>query len=741
MIHALRARLRPLAQHPAAGPIVRWVVPFPAMYLVLHVLLANKRPPFGIFLYGAILGLLYAMVAFGLILIYKANRIINFGLAEMGAFCATFAVLLIKSRWEIPYLLAFAIALATALVAGLVVDTIVVRWFANSPRLILSVATIFVGLIFAYFQFFLPEWITDKVVDPSPPNTPFTDITATIGGFRFTANALVVVVAVAIVVVALSLFFKLTDTGLAVRASAENADRAALLGIPVKRVSTIVWMIGTALASLGVFLRAPIVGLPIGTLVGPQVLLFALTAAVAGRMERFTDALICAVGLGVLEQTLYYFSGNASIASAVVLPVLLALMLLQRGQLSRGHDSGVATWSLAAEYRPTPPELRRLPEVEWGTVLSKGLALAAVVCVPLVLGVFHRNVASVIVVYGIVGVSLVILTGWAGQISLGHWGFAGIGAAVAAGMAAHVKADFFVCLLVAGLVGAIAAVVVGLPALRIQGLYLAVATLAFAISVQVYVLSPEYAEWLLPERSVGIGRPMLYGRFDLANDRTFYWVALVFLGLALLSARSLRNSRTGRVLIATRDNQRGAQSYGISVPRARLTAFAISGFWAAIGGGLFAFHQGAIDSLAFRPEESLLMLTIVVIGGLTSLPGALLGALFIGWIRFGLSPEAQFLVGAGGSLLILMFLRGGLAQLIYGTRDAGLRWVADRRGLLVPSLVADRLRDTGAVVEAPAEVLIEEVPAATGALTCPACGEAVAIEDAPTHEHFVGAPA
>jgi branched-chain amino acid transport system permease protein len=692
--------------------LLRWVLPFPVGYLALHVLLANRRPPFGIFLFGAVLGLLYAMVAFGLILIYRANRIINFGIAEMGAFCATAAVLLIKSRWEIPYVVAFAIALGTAMVAGIVVDSVVVRWFAKSPRLILSVATIFVGLIFAYFQFFLPQWITGRIVDPAPPETPFSGLTATVGGFRFDANALVVVLAVALVVVGLSLFFRITDTGLAVRAAAENADRAALLGIPVRRVSTIVWMIGTALAALGVFLRAPVVGLPVGVLVGPQVLLFALTAAVAGRMERFTDALVCAVGLGVLEQTLYYFSGNPSIASAVVLPVLLALMLLQRGQLSRGHDSGVATWSLAAEYRPTPPELRRLPIVEWVTASTKALTLLAVVCLPFALGVFHRNIASVVVVFAIVGVSLVILTGWAGQISLGQWGFAGIGAAVAGGMSSHANADFFVCLLAAGLVGAVAAVVVGLPALRIQGLYLAVATLAFSIAVQVYVLSPQYTSWLLPPREEGIRRPLLYGRFDLTDDTVFYWVALIFLGLALLSARALRNSRTGRILVATRDNQRGAQSYGISVERARLTAFAISGFWAAIGGGIFAFHQGAIDQLAFRPETGLLMLTIVVVGGLTSLPGAVLGAVFIGWTRYGLSSEAQFLVGAGGSLLILMFLRGGLAQVIYAARDGMLRWVADRQGLLVPSLVADRRAEAGEV-EGEADVVLDAAEAVT----------------------------
>ena len=677
-----------------AGPALRLLAGGLALYFALGFAMRHHRPPLGIFLFGGVLGMLYALIAFGLILIYRANRIINFAIAEMGSASAVLAVLLMKSRWHLPYVPAFALAIAGGVVSGLLIDLIVVRWFAKSPRLVLSVATIFIGLLFAALQFFMPAWINGRLVDPAPPRTPFTSLATTIGGFRFNANALVVVMALVVVIVGLGAFFRFSDIGLAVRASAENADRAALLGIPVKRVSTVVWMIAGGLAALGVFLRAPVVGLPIGVLVGPQVLLFGLTAAVAGRMERFAPALVAALVLGVLEQTLFYFSGNPSLASAVVLPVLLVIMLTQRGDVSRGQDAGVATWSLAAEQRPTPPELRRLPEVAWGRVAVMAAVVVLAVSAPLGFDTFRRNIVSVVVIYAIVGVSLVVLTGWAGQISLGQFGFVGIGAATAAGMYAHVHADFIVCLVVAGLVGAVAAVVIGLPALRIQGLYLAVTTLAFAIAVQVYVLSPEYSAWLLPKRSEGVPRPLLYGRFDLANDRNFYWFALVVLALAVLSARALRNSRTGRVLVATRDNVRGAQSYGVSIARARLTAFAVSGFWAALAGGLFAFHQGAIDGQAYDPRYSLLMLTIVVIGGLTSLPGAILGALFIGWTRYYLSGPAQVLVGGGATLLLLMFVKGGLAQLLYAVRDGWLRWVATRRGIDVPSLVADRAAST-----------------------------------------------
>src|SRR2546430_995817 len=136
-----------------------------------------------------------------------------------------------------------------------------------------------------------------------------------------------------------------------------------------------------------------------------------------------------------------------------------------------------------------------------------------------------------------------MLTGWAGQISLGHWGFAGIGAAVVGNLVARHNADFFVTLVVAGVVGAVAAVIIGLPALRISGLYLAVTTLAFAILTQTYLLSPRYFRSILPASGQRILRPFLYGRYSLNGERAFYYACLVVLALCLLSARALRRSR------------------------------------------------------------------------------------------------------------------------------------------------------------------------------------------------------
>ena len=674
------------------GPALKSGAALLLVVVALRVVFAGNPPPRGVLVYGAIIGLLYALLAFGLILVYRATRIINFAQAEIGAAAAVFAVLLIKQN-GVPYFVALPIAIALGLLSGALVELTVVRRLAKAPRLVLSVATIGVSLVFGAFQLILPALFgatTTIGIDASPVETPFSGLELEIYPIVFDANTLVVVISVAAVLAGLSAFFSMTDIGFAVRGAAENADRAVLLGIPVARVSSVVWMIAGSLSALGLFLRVPLTGLPVGTSVGPYVLVYALAAAVIGRMERFGTALVAAVALGIVEQGIYFSTRDASLPVAITLPVLLVAMLLQRSSMSRGQDTGVSTWSLAKEHRLTPPELRGLREVRFGTRAFQIAALLGAVGLPLLLGPTQEILASVILIYAIVAISLVILTGWSGQISLGHWGFAGLGAATAGAVGGRMHGDFFVAVLLAGLVGGLCAVVIGLPALRSQSLYLAVCTLSFALVVQVFVLSPRYFGWLLPEPGTFIERPVVFERFDTTGPRAFYYLTLVFLVLCLLSARALRQSRAGRLLIAVRDNQRGAQAFGINLRSTRLFAFAMSGFWAAVAGALFAYHEGAVDAAAFGPDLSLVLLVVVVIGGSTSLPGALIGTAYIGFLKYsGLSAGLQLLGTGAGALVLLYLLPGGLASLFYGGRDQILRRIAVRRGIVVPSLLAD----------------------------------------------------
>jgi branched-chain amino acid transport system permease protein len=304
-----------------------------------------------------------------------------------------------------------------------------------------------------------------------------------------------------------------------------------------------------------------------------------------------------------------------------------------------------------------------------------------------------------------VSVSLVVLSGWAGQISLGQWAFAGVGAAVAGGLVTRYQLDFFAALTIAAVAGGMIAIVIGIPALRITGLFLSVVTLGMAASAQYGLLSPAHFSWLLPPSGSYITHPNLWGRVNTNSDIRFYYVVLVFFVLAYASARSLRNSRSGRVFIGLRDNERAAQSYGINPTVSRLAAFAISGAIAAVAGALAAY-KSQVDPSSFSMDLGLVAFLYAVVGGLSSLPGAVVSTIIFESIAYFGPPNLIYLATGVGTTIILYVLPGGLAQAGYQARDGALRWLARRHGIHVPSLVADSLvRPEVRAAEEPAEPL------------------------------------
>ncbi|MGH3443563.1 MAG: ABC transporter permease [Nitriliruptorales bacterium] len=660
--------------------------------------------PRGVFVSGAVVGTLYALVAMGLILVYRANRIINFAQAQLGAVPAVLAILLVV-RQGFSYWTVVPIALVGGLLLGGAVEVGIVRRFRTSSRLILTVATVGIGFLLLVLEFLTKLGVTGDLLIVEEFPTPFSAFAFGIGPVTLRGDHLVAVVVSVAVLAGLAAFFRFTDVGVAVRAAADNRSRAALLGIPVDRMSTIVWALAGVLSAIGVFLRVPLVGLPLSGFVGPLFLLYGLAAAVIARMERLSTALVAGMFIGIADFAAIFATRRSSLAAAAMLVVILVALLVQRHHLSRAEEVG--SWETVRELRSIPSELRGLREVRVarGVLIAVGIAFA--VALPWLVGDVRTPFATIGVVYAMVGVSLVVLTGWAGQISLGQFAIAGIGAAVAGGLAANHGWDFFGAVLTAGLVGAGVAVLVGLPALRIQGLYLAVTTLAFAFAVEGFVLNPEFFGWLLPRSDAFLGPPLLYGRVDLGADSRwlgitvptnakYYLVTLAFLALALGMARSVRRYRSGRVFIGVRDNTRMLQSYGVSPAGTRLAAFAISGFIAALAGALFVFQQGAVDAGTYTPEQSIQLFVMTVLGGIGSLAGALLGAGFLVALPlFGLrdlpvvGPVVEILGTGLGVLLVLYFLPGGLAEGVWRVRDHLLRRLATRRGIVVPSLVAD----------------------------------------------------
>jgi branched-chain amino acid transport system permease protein len=174
--------------------------------------------------------------------------------------------------------------------------------------------------------------------------------------------------------------------------------------------------------------------------------------------------------------------------------------------------------------------------------------------------------------------SLVVLTGWGGNISLGQFGIVGIGAMAAGNLLHEWNVDLFVGLVVSMVVGAVIAVAIGLPALRIRGLYLAVTTLAFAVALDSYFLNPANFSSFVPDSTIA---PVLFKRFDMESQWVRYYFCLGVVGLAAIVVRALRRSRAGRVMIATRDNERAAGSLAVPTTWVKLQTFVFAGMLAA----------------------------------------------------------------------------------------------------------------------------------------------------------------
>ncbi len=658
-------RMRGVARSlgPAVAILVGQLVLFPA--------------PAPIVIQGFIVGGLTALVALGMALTYRSNRILNFAQADLG-FAPTVVTFLLLTESGVPYPLAVLAGLVIAVALGATTERVVIRRFAKSPRLLVTIATIGLSQVLAAVALLVPRlWDTTLVAGRIEP--PF-DLTRQVGTLTFNANDLLALVVTPVAVALVALFLRGSDAGVAIRASADSPERASLLGVPVARLQTLVWSLTAALAFAAVFLRSGILELPSGTALGFGVLFRALAALLLGRMTDLVGVTSAAVALGALELGVEWNHGFEVIDPVLGVVVVLALVLRRREAASLAR-ADVAAWHAGEAIRPEPAALRRIPVVATARVVGF-VALAIVALgVPAVLATDQVFRASALLIYALLGVSLVVLSGWAGTVSLGQVAFFAIGAAVAGAVVSSWDADLFVALVIGAAVGAAAAVLVGIPTLRLRGLYLAVTTFALALATTSYLLNDDYFGWVPNQR---IERAPFLGGLSVESETAVYYLALATLVLVMAGMLGVRRSRFGRALMALRDNERAAQAYGIEASRTHLAAFALSGAIAALAGGLFMHHERYFDPSSYSPIENLAVFTMVVVGGMSSLAGAVLGALFLLGGRWFLDTQWQFLASGLGVLAILLLAPAGLAGLGARGRDAALRSLARARGLDVP---------------------------------------------------------
>ena len=644
---------------------------------------------------GLVTGLTYAAFAAGFVLIYRSTGVLNFAHGEVGAFGVALFVLLL-AQYGLNWWLSFVLALAACAAIGMAIELIVIRRLFTSPRLVVLIATIGVGQIVLFAKFNLPN-----VVAPGPISPPFTAVWTPTDHIRLQARELIVLAVIPVLIAALAWFIARTRFGLAVRASASNPDTARVYGTSPRRTSTIVWTISGAFAAATAIFLAPLQGInsaQAGTAaIAEPLLLRVLVVSLLARMRSLPGTLAAGVAVGVAEALIRsnVDSANRSVVDVYLfVAVLVAVLLVVR---STGLQE---SWSLAPRVRAIPSRLESL----WWVRRLNAMGFVALFGFFALLGLTLSTNSSLftwtsILLFAMVVLSMTVLTGWAGQLSLGQFAFVGLGGLTVLGLTQGndipVLFDLFdlsldlpwaLAMVVATAVGVVAAVIVGLPALRVRGLFLAVTTLAFAVAS---------ASWLFQQDfftgGTSFPRPADPPVLDLgpihidfaASRRNYYFLCLVSLAVVAAVVARLRRTGIGRSWIAVRDNEEMAAASTVSPIRMKLAAFGVAGGIAAYSGGLLVTLVPSLqpDSL-FRASESIVVVATAIIGGLGSVAGPILGALWIRGIPQIIPDElddlVRLLTSSIGLLVLLMYFPGGLLQIVYSIRDKLLER-ADRK--------------------------------------------------------------
>ena len=736
--------------------------------LMMVIAFLLRGLPLGIAGIGAVSGSTIALQALGLVLVYRATRIVNFAQLALGlAGAALFFQLVEHLQFVVLYhaacntcvagisahvstgflqdhprvleaalrshgqdgliaanfWLSLALGFALGPWTGYGMHRLIARFWARAPRLVPMVAMLAqaTGLALGasllpnlrdlrqaglnVWPYRIPFWPYDDshgVVGNF--NLPYADRSFTLpfdsSGAHFHSTDLAFVVIALASVVGLVALLRFTRLGMVLRGASDNPERASTLGIDVDRQVAWTWIIAGGLSAAAALLAVLGGSHTFAATPDWNTLTAALTVAVFARMTSLPRTAIAALALGVIDQGMFWNFGSHAPFLGLVLAILTVALLLQTRRLSRAELESSLSWLASPEVRPTPASLRRLPVVRNTITWLAALTLITLVALPFFLDPGQLTTASVILVYSIVGLSVFLLTGWAGQISLGQIAFAAIGGIVAAVAYHTYSVPMPLAALAGALAGAGVAVIVGIPALRLPGPYLAVVTLAFSTAVVNLLVSPQPPSLgqYLPQ---AIDRPLVLG-LDLNDERVYYYFVLGAVALSVTAILGMRRSRTRRAVIAARDNEPAAQSFGINVVLSRIEVFAVSGFVAALGGVLLAFEQRGVKVAGFGTDISVQSFLTVVIGGVGSLAGPLAGAAYFGIFTILGNIWALAAIG-GGALLVLVYAPGGLSSVAFKARDAMLRRIAVRNRIAAPSLLSDFSSTASGLVRAQIE--------------------------------------
>jgi ABC-type branched-subunit amino acid transport system permease subunit len=618
-------------------------------------------------------GLIYGILALGLVLVYKGTKILNlaqpfFGL--LGAFVcwwltARAGFLPFEAMTRPRMVLAAVLTIILVGIHGWSLERTLFHRLRNAPRLVTLVATLAIGqgtvglgtILFARNQ----EQAETLRIIPTGLRTIIE-----LGDVNLTGGDLQVILLVPVISLGLAAYFKLSRFGVAIRAAADNGDAARLLGVSVDRVAMFVWAAGAALAALaGILLAAKDGSLAPSTL-STGFLVKALAAALIGGLTSLPGALLGGLVVGIGEAIISGTFSETAGAADVVFFLAVVLMLAFRPQgLFGQRDDAEDTAAFVPAVRDLP---RRLQETAYPLLFSwagKATFVFFALAVSWVTGSATNDVLTQVMIYAMVGVSLTVLMGYTGQISLGHWALAGVGAFMAANLFGRFHVPFLLTIPLVFVFGAAISLVIGLPALRIKGLYLAVITVTFSYAAELFLFK---STWFGGGTT---GRPMpppKLGPLDLddPSNRPMFVFTLALLLLSMALAQNVLRSRVGRSFIALRENEKAAATLGVGLASTRLLAFALSGGIAALAGLTFATRVGNVNAPDFPTEISLLLVLMAIIGGLPTLSGPLLGSVVVFGLPFLLKFENGWIIPIGTGILTIVVitrLQGGLAGL------------------------------------------------------------------------------
>lgn len=568
---------------------------------------------------GVTVSAVYAISATGLVVTYTTSGVFNFAHGAVGMFLAfVYWELRVSRGWPTPLALLVTLG-AVAPLIGAALDLVVMRRLLRGA----SVATklvVTLALLFAFQGAALAVWGIELRTVPGL----WGDRSLTIAGLVVTWDQITTVLTALAVAFGLRLLFRQTRLGVAMRAVVDNPELCAVKGLDPNGVTAASWALGSMLAGLAAILIAPGLNLEVNTL--SLLVVSAYAAAVVGRMQSLPATFAGALALGISQTLLvgYLPQDNELVRNlkpAMPFLLLFAALLLrpERRLPERARTHG----------EPAPPPLSA----------TLGLGVGAVVVALVVSGRlsdFQLLVGSKALLFSCITISLVLLTGLSGQVSLMQMSFAGIGAVVVGKLGTDVP--WVLGLLLAAVAAGVVGCLVALPVLRLRGIYLALCTLAFAILMDGLVFGN--SRLLGGGGTLAVPRPEILG-VDVSSEQAMFVLAAAAVALYANVFLAVRRSAFGRMLSALRDSPTASQMMGMDLTAVKLRVFGLSALLAGSAGALLGALQvrvGALDFLYFR---SLTVLLVATIFGITSVSGALLGAGF-----FVVLPEVLRAVGS-----------------------------------------------------------------------------------------------